>query len=633
MKLVQFSGGINIKDAPHLVAINEALVYKNIDSQPGSLKPVAGLSVEGTTRKKYSYFFEPEGIWFESDTRRDYVEYESGLYWTEDAGSYKYKNGLTQNLGIQKPLYKPSASKLDAPAQLTQVTINNKTISGDLSNNNLDYLLVNVDVNGNYSKGLVIRVSASTTIITAANSYDYVEANWENITKLDTSSGTSPRSVEFKEFLGVIADKALLFRFYDDAFYLVGTIVDKNTVIVDSVADITGNLKLDTAKFGPLSGVYTYVYTFYNSYDGTESAPSAVSNEIDVKSGKVELSNMSISSDPQVDLKRIYRVGGSLAKFTLVAEVANATTTYLDELKDIDLSGELLEAVNYFAPPVGLKYLTEAYAMLFGAVGSKLYFTPIGLPNAWPGDYFIECVKLITGIGVTANGLLVFTDNSTIIVSGTGPTSLAKSTLSKTQGCISHYSIANLDGVVYWASNDGICVSSGNKPTVVTKPKLGKIKFDTVQAILHDEVYYLLEKSGRITALDFRYTPLVKQLDFNLANLVLAKDILYGWKDGKLFELFAGSAVEFEYLSPKLSDGRVTEKKTYKKVYIYSIGVIELNIFVEDKLVQTVTLTGQDAHSIQIPQQYQRGCYIQFGIKGTGELLELEYSAEGRKDE
>lgn len=632
MKLVQFNGGINVKDSPHLLAINEAVVYNNIDSQPGSLRPVKGLSKDFETRKKYSYYFEPEKVWLESDIRRDYVEYESGLYWTETSGAYKYKNGMTNNLGIQQPGVRPTVAKTDAPSQLTQVNITNKTIAGNLSNNNLDYLLVNVDTNGNYSKGLVIRVSASTTTVTSANSFDYVEANWENITKLDTSSGASPRSVEFKDFLGVIVDKALLFRFYDDAFYLVGTVLSNSSVILDSVADISANQKLDSTKFGPLSGTYTYVYTWYNSADGTESAPSPVSLEVTINSGKATISNMQVSADKQVDLKRLYRVGGNLTRFTLVAEVANSITFYQDVTKDADLTGELLESTNYFPPPSKLKFLTEAYAMLFGAVGTKLYFTPIGIPDAWPGDYFIECVRPITGIGVTANGLLVFTDNSTIIVSGTGPTSLAKSTLSKTQGCISHYSIANLDGIVYWASNDGICASSGNKPSVVTKPKLGKTKLEPVQAILHDEVYYLLDASGKITALDFRYTPLVKQFNFGLGNIILASDIVYGWVDGKLHRLFEGDAVEFEYLSPKLSDGRVTEKKTYKKVYIYSIGAIKLNIFVEDKLVQTVELAEQDAHCVQIPQQYQRGCYIQFGVTGTGELLELEYSAEGRKE-
>lgn len=633
MKLTNFNGGVNIKDAAHLIGINEAVVFSNIDSEPGSLKPAKAMSDVLMPKKKYSYFFEAEQVWIESDIRRDYVTYESTLYWTEAGAGYKYKSGETTNLGIAKPEVKPTLTVTDAPPRLTQVTINNKIETGNLPNGNLDYLLVNVDVNGNYSKGLIIRVGPSTTTNTTANTSDYSEENYKGLTKIDTSTGTNPRSVEFSKFLGNLGSLAKLFRFYDDAFYLVGNIVSLGAVVIDSEVAISSNEKLDNTKFGPLSGTYTYVYTYYNSLIGVESAPSPVSAEAQVDAGKIQLTGLQSSTDPQVDKKIIYRVGGQLAKFTEVARVANTELAYLDQTKDVDLSGDILESTNYFPAPTGLQYLTEAYAMLFGAVGSKLYYTPIGLPNAWPGDYFIECVETITGIGVAANGLFVFTKTSTIIVSGTGPTSLAKSPLSKTQGCISHYSIVSQDGVVYWASTDGICASSGGRPQVITRPKLGKARLKPVQAVTIDEVYYLLQDKGEVLAIDFRYTPLVKYFKLDIDNILVASDVLYGWKADNIRELFAGSSfLEYEYLSPKLSDGKVSEKKTYKKVYIYSRGAIKLDIYIEDVLVQQVELDGQDTHSIQVPQQYQRGCFIQFKVAGTGEVLEIDYTVEGRKE-
>lgn len=270
MKLTNFNGGINVKDAAHLIGINEAVVYSNIDSEPGSLKPAKAMSDELIPKKKYSYFFEAEQVWIESDIRRDYVTYESTLYWTEQGTGYKYKEGMTTNLGIAKPTAPPSPAVTDAPSRLTQVTINNLTASGNLPNGTLDYLLVNVDGGGNYSKGLVIRVGPSTTTSTTANTSDYSEANYEGLTKIDTSTGTNPRSVEFSKFLGVLGSMAKLFRFYDDAFYLVSDIFSLGTVVTDSVADISANDRLDNAKFGPLSGTYTYVYTYYNSAVGIE---------------------------------------------------------------------------------------------------------------------------------------------------------------------------------------------------------------------------------------------------------------------------------------------------------------------------------------------------------------------------
>lgn len=633
MKLIQFNGGLNVREDPHLLSLNEAVEYTNIDNSGGSLKPVRSMASEAATRKKFAYFFAAENKWVDSDLRRDYVEYEGTLFYTDATGAYKQKGNSLNRLGIVPPKVAPALSKTDAPSQLTQLTINNSTSSGNLPSGNLDYLLVNVDSNGNYSKGLVIRVNASTTSATTVNSYDYAEESWKGLTKIDTSAGTSVRSVQFKDFKGTLYQKAMLFRFYDDRFRKVADITSLGQVVTDSVLDISGNQELNNSLFGPIRGTYTYVYTYYNKVDGTESAPSPVSTELVIGAGKITVSGLINSTDPQVDFIRLYRVGGELTKFTLVAEVADGTSLYLDTLKDSELTGELLSTTNYDAPPSGLKYITQAYAMIFGAVGSKLYYTPIGKPNAWPGDYFIECVETITGIAIVANGVLVFTRTRTLIVSGTGPTSLSKSPMSMSQGCIDHYSIANIDGAAYWASTDGICASNGNVPTVISKDKLGKLVLEPVQAVMLDQVYYLLQRNDYILAIDFRYNPIIKSFKLPIDMLQVGNDTLYGWRDGSSKELFVGSDFEqFKYISPKLSDGRVSEKKVYKKVYIYSKGVVELKLYIEDKLVGTYQFDSQDAHEIQPPQTLQRGCFIQFELTGTGEVLEIEYVAGGRKD-
>lgn len=633
MKLIQFNGGLNVREDPHLLSLNEAVEYTNIDNSGGSLKPVRSMATEALTRKKFAYFFAAENIWVDSDIRRDYVEYEGTLFYTDATGSYKQKGSSLNQLGIAPPSLAPSLDKTDAPSQLTQLAINNDTSSGNLPSGNLDYLLVNVDTNGNFSEGLVIRVNASTTSATSVNSYDYAEESWKGLTKIDTSVGASARSVKFKDFKGTLYSKAILFRFYDDRFRKVADITSLGQVVTDSVLDISGNQELDNSLFGPIRGTYTYVYTYYNKVDGTESAPSPVSAELVIGSGKITVQNIQSSTDPQVGFIRIYRVGGDLTKFTFVAEIANGTVSYLDTLKDTVLTGELLSTTNYDAPPTGLKYITQAYAMLFGAVGSKLYYTPIGKPNAWPGDYFIECVETITGIAIVANGLIVFNKTKALIVSGTGPTSLSKSPLSMSQGCIDHYSIVNIDGAAYWASTDGICASNGNVPTVISKDKLGKLALEPVQAVMLDQVYYLLQLNGSVLAIDFRYIPIIKSFKLPIDMLHVGNDTLYGWRGGIARELFAGTGFErFKYVSPKLSDGRVSEKKVYKKVYIYSKGVVELKLYIEDKLVGTYQFDSQDAHEIQPPQTLQRGCFIQFEISGTGEVLEIEYIAGARKD-
>ena len=40
MKLQKFDGGLNTRQEPHLIGIDEGQVYTNIDNESGALKPV-----------------------------------------------------------------------------------------------------------------------------------------------------------------------------------------------------------------------------------------------------------------------------------------------------------------------------------------------------------------------------------------------------------------------------------------------------------------------------------------------------------------------------------------------------------------------------------------------------------------
>ena len=131
------------------------------------------------------------------------------------------------------------------------------------------------------------------------------------------------------------------------------------------------------------------------------------------------------STDPQVTNIKLYRIGGTLTSFSLVVTLPNNTGTYTDNAIDVDLPGDILTSQNAGQAPSGLKYLTSANAMFFGALGDKLYFTEVAYVNNWSPYYFIDFDEPITGIGATANGLLVFTEYTTHIITGTSPTSLS----------------------------------------------------------------------------------------------------------------------------------------------------------------------------------------------------------------
>lgn len=632
MKLQLFDGGQNSRRAPHFIEANQAVEYFNIDNSTGELRPVAKALKTNLAKGRYAYYFDKDNVWVDPASQTDYAVLEDKLYYTSGGSAYKVVDGVTQPLGISPPNSTPSVSKGYEVSQLTGVTVTNNT-GGNLPNDALHYVLVNINSSGKYSKGLHIRVAVSLTQNASVTTSDYDPSFWEAITSVNTSDSID-RKVVFKSWLGSLSSSAKLFRLHDDGFHLVATITSKSQVVEDTIYDISSNELLDNDDFGPLDGTYSYVYTFYDNNKGVESAPSAVSAELEVLGGAIQVGNLAISSNSTVTHKILYRVGGNVGEFTQVAKLANSVTSYLDEVKDTDLDDTQLSSDSYDAPPSGLKYLIEAYAMLFGVVGTKLYYTPIGVPDAWPGDYYIEIGETITGIGAAANGLLVFTKYKTYLISGTGPTSLIKYLLSGDQGCLSHYSIATTQGSLFWTSTDGICTSSGGIPQVVTKSVLGKVNLDPVRAVVFDEVYYCLNSDGSVLAIDYRYSgAVIKWLEPGVDSLVVANDKLYGHLDGYLYELFASTELEeFKYKSPRLTEGVATVLKTYKKIFIYSKGVIELKVYIDDVLVAVGNYTDEDTHTIQVPQELQRGCFIQFEVTGTGTVYEISYDAGGSKN-
>jgi hypothetical protein len=359
-----------------------------------------------------------------------------------------------------------------------------------------------------------------------------------------------------------------------------------------------------------------------------------VSEEIEALSGHITVTLPEDSLDPQVTHKRLYRVGGNVTQFTLVTELGPTVTSYTDELGDIELDGRQLISDNYYAAPAGLQYLVEAYAMLFGAIGTSLRFTPIGIPNAWPPEYEIQFESDITGLGPVANGILVFTRTKTYIVTGTGPLSLAQQLLRGDQGCIAFESVQEAAiGTLIWASEDGLCTSSGNNVTSLTKGSLGEINLEPVSSAVVDEVYYCHNSDGTTLAWDYRFQQIAKWLSLDVDSLSVANGELYGHKDGYLHLLYKdANNLAMRYKSPRFVEGAFSLHKTYKKVYIRSEGDIIINILIDEVQVASFTLTTTDTHQLQVPQQLQRGYSIQFEVEGTGTVHEIEYIASPRQN-
>lgn len=501
MKLQAFNGGKSTRLAPHLIGVNEAVEYTNIDSEPGYLAPVKKKLDLDTILLEYAHYFNYVGVWVSHYVNRDYLEYRNTLYFSEDGTNPKksYNGTDFYNLGISPPLTAP-----------------------------------------------------------------------------------------------VIA----------------------------------------TSGAGPLTGTYQYVITFYNSADGAESKPSPLTGELVCSSNQVNLSSLPISSDPQVDRKRIYRIGGYLTNFTLVDDVSAAASVYVDSISDVDVEGTILETAYYSQAPSGIKFLTEHYGILMGAKGDSVYFTPIGKPDAWPDLNFIRFDSDVTGIGKLYNGILVFTYFKTYIITGTNTSSFVKNLLSDQQGCKEHKSIQYLSsGEVLWVSNDGICATVGSDVRIVSKDKLGKINLSPVNAVVHDEVYYLQKTDGSIFSVDTRYGLIFKDFNHDTTRLVTAIDTLYAYNGNRLYELFADATYEsYTWKSPILIEGSFSELKQYKSIFIRYNGTSVIKLYMDDVLIATKTLSGNGVEQIKVPQDKQDGYALQLVITGTATIYEIEYKPLGRRN-
>lgn len=379
---------------------------------------------------------------------------------------------------------------------------------------------------------------------------------------------------------------------------------------------------------GLLDGTFRYCYTYYNSIDGTESQPSSYSADVIATLDTISVTVVA-STDAQVNKIRIYRLGGTYSTMMLVSEVPNTSASVIDN----NLSPTLVLTSTQSGQALpGLKYLTLANTMFFGALDDKLYFSDIAFVNSWSPYYFIDFDDTITGIGVTQNGLLVFTEYKTYIITGGTPNTLSKYLLSDEIGCILHKSIRFINNAVLWYSYEGICASAGTDVQVLTRAKLGNISLNPRHSCTVDSVYYLSHDSG-ILVVDMRYGLIFRELSNIVLGMFDIQGVLYYTNaDKKLYSLGTSEVPKLmHYLSPKFSDGAISKIKNYKSLYVNCTGNLEFSTYINDALVLTVQLT-EGVQEIKLPQIDRLGYWLQFEVKGLGVLLEIEYKLEDRQN-
>lgn len=628
-----FNGGLHGATAAHLIKENEGAIYFNVDHVPGNLTPMYEKIREIEGALEWGHKFTTNNEWYFFDHPRDFVEYQERLYIGNRTGrSTKVVNNETHYLGLIPPFGNPRLAATNTSlSNLTDIELycvsgldfglrqtQQAAVLGDIpTETDLEYRIINENASGELSEGTYKEINTGSLFLVSC---------WITI--------TDPKWLN---------DVSVYRKWTDDEWHLVETLafdpaLAEQPAIIDSVYDISAQPILDEGTLGPvgnLNGVLQYAYTFYNSVDGTESVPMFVTPEIATVSGIVEMTNIQVGTDPQVDKKRIYRIGGNITAFHLVAEIDNADTSFTDNVADLDLTGELLDSgTNYPPPDTGMSWLTEYNSMLFASDGDKLIFTPIGEPNYWPETYYLDFPRNITGIGRTPIGLLVFNVFETWLVTGTGPLSLSQQLLSASQGCPNGDTVVSIEGASFWVSRDGICGSDGGRVKVLTRPKMGKMNLsNSINAKIHDSTYYLQmgdieDPNNTVCWIYDLEREVIKTAAFKIKTLLTADDKIYGFKSLGLSHLEGNRDFKMEmwYVSPVYIGRGYTVPKVYKNIFIQSEGQVNVGILIDNVLITTVELdTDKDNHQLKVPIEEMRGFGIQFSVTGFGNVYEIRW--------
>jgi len=377
---------------------------------------------------------------------------------------------------------------------------------------------------------------------------------------------------------------------------------------------------------------YTYAYTYYDRDSGFESAP-VFSATFLKKTNELDITNISYSTETNVDVIRVYRLGGYSSSYRLVIEIDNiattGTTTYRDTLAE-EYNPYILDTQNLKVIE-DLKQLVEHKGTMYAYKNNIVYFSRPGKPNMWSEFNSIRVGGQVSGLASTPLGVLIFTTNSqTYLLGGTDKYNFTLSSLTKTSGCISYKSIANLKNTAIWLDYEGLMLSVGSVVSNLSKEKVDLTDIGEIYtSLVYNSVYYLVGENYTM-AVDFRYnSPSFCKLT-NIDFITVYKGKLYGKFDGSLYEDIldkVGGYLELHYKAPKFIGNSYDILTEFEKINLTYKGDFTFTIYVDEVEVLSDTISSNKiaVEEIKIPTDNNEGLSIELELIGTGEIHSFRY--------
>ena len=294
---------------------------------------------------------------------------------------------------------------------------------------------------------------------------------------------------------------------YDRVFWVNGAGVVESWDGIAAAATAVGIVPPATAVGIPsgqsenpdrLTPCYYYV-TFQNAR-GVESNPSPISVPINRVPPRyidlpgqhtgTNLNSIPVSTDPQVTVKNLYRVGGGFDVPFRLAQIPNATTDYTDHLPNGYVSSITL-SFSHDAPPAGATILFPSKTRLFLVVGNSVYVSSLGQPDYFPltvtdpavdgkaFDVEPDAENPIVALSGSGSDVLIARRRNCYIFSGDNDDNFTLGKICDV-GCIAARSLVQCVDTAVWLSGDGMVWSVGaSGPVCLTHESIAR----TLEAI------------------------------------------------------------------------------------------------------------------------------------------------------
>lgn len=221
---------------------------------------------------------------------------------------------------------------------------------------------------------------------------------------------------------------------------------------------------------------YTFFFQTWVDAYGYESGASEPSAEVEYNDGN-DVTAAAVDAPVGAVLRRIYKVvtGSQSESVQFITEQAVEGAGFQAltfTVKDED-AGEVLPSI--VSVPEDLTFMSYVPGNFYAGFSKSrlrtVMFSDVNRPTSWPDAYMYDIRDDIVGLAVTGNTVFVMTKGYPWAITGTAPESMTPSVLSSPQACVSARSICLMDGAVFYASQDGICMLTPDSlnATVITE--------------------------------------------------------------------------------------------------------------------------------------------------------------------